>query len=217
MRFPPTVPSVFFRLSMVFGLCLSPKPPYAPHSFSRSMLFVQLLYVLLPRDFPNRSVPAHVCRPMSFFMASLIWFSQTSLLTHGVRNNRNPLASYNSMRLLQGQPEVQRAWTFYILSSLLRVFEKPIRGRLARRILFFSTFLSFFLFSSRFCYFLTAVLAFVAPGLSTGPRRAQGGPRESSGGDLVKSPGELRAQGGPRQGHGARETQGGLGVFVSDQ
>ena len=87
-----------------------------------------------------------------FFMASLIWFSQTSLLTPGVRNNRNPLASYNSMRPLQGQPEVQRPLTSYILSSLLRVFEKPIRGRPARRILSFPTFF-FFLFSSCFCYF----------------------------------------------------------------
>ena len=82
---------------------------------------------------------------------------------------------------------------------------------------FFFSHISFFSVQQPFLLFLTAVLAFVARGLSTGPRRVQGGPRESSGGDLVKSSGELRAQGGPRQGHGARETQGGLGVFVSDQ
>ena len=132
---------VFFFVCQWSSACVclqSPPMPPIPSaalcsSYSCSMSFYHEISLIVP--YPPMSVD--LC---PFFMASLIWFSQTSLLTPGVRNNRNPLASYNSMRLLQGQPEVQRAWTFYILSSLLRVFEKPIRGRLARRILFFPHF-----------------------------------------------------------------------------
>ena len=83
-----------------------------------------------PRDLAPHA--SHLRAHTSYLAASL---AAVFKCANGGRKDRNSLAPPNSMRPVKGQPEVQTAWTSYLLSSPFRVLEKPIRGRQARRIL----------------------------------------------------------------------------------